>query len=261
MNISTARSIADSIRPIDTGLKPLLDEMFAERSYVVAFVNAHAVNLACENPAFLSSLLRADLLLRDGLGVKILMKAVDREPGLNMNGTDLIPRILEACQARPIALYGSTAEVAQAAAAAVREMGAATVTHCDGFQPLETYLERIKAERPRVIVLGMGMPKQEMLADAIINTCPGPVLILNGGAVLDFMSGRFRRAPVSMRRMGMEWLFRLALEPRRLWRRYLVGNVVFLVRASLAGLQCRCTPGRPPPDNGPVSRKAAPPSR
>jgi exopolysaccharide biosynthesis WecB/TagA/CpsF family protein len=255
MNISTARSIADSIRPIHTGLKPLLDEMFVERNCVVAFVNAHAVNLACENPAFLSSLLRADLLLRDGLGVKILMKAVDRKPGLNMNGTDLIPRILEASQSKAIALYGSTADVAQAAAAAVRGMGAANVTHCDGFQPLETYLERVKADRPRVIVLGMGMPKQELLADAIIKACPGPVLILNGGAVLDFMSGRFKRAPVSMRRMGMEWLFRLALEPRRLWRRYLVGNVVFLVRAGLAGLQCRCTPRRPLVGQSPPKRR------
>jgi exopolysaccharide biosynthesis WecB/TagA/CpsF family protein len=244
MNVSTARSIADSIRPIDAGSKSLLDEMFAERSCVVAFVNAHAVNLACVNPVFLGSLMRADLLLRDGLGVKILMKAVDRKPGLNMNGTDLIPRILAASQSRPIALYGSTAEVAEAAAAAVRSMGATNVTHCDGFQPLETYLERVKADRPRVVVLGMGMPKQELVADAIVKSCPGPILILNGGAVLDFMSGRFKRAPLSVRRIGMEWLFRLALEPRRLWRRYLVGNVVFLARASLAGLQCRFMPRR-----------------
>jgi len=244
MNISTARSIADSIRPIESGFKPLLDELFAERSCVVAFVNAHAVNLACADPIFLGSLMRADLLLRDGLGVKILMKAVDRKPGLNMNGTDLIPRILAASPSKAIALYGSTAEVAEAAAAAVRAMGAVNVTHCDGFQPLEKYLERVNADRPRVIVLGMGMPKQEMVADAIVKSCAGPVLILNGGAVLDFMSGRFKRAPVSMRHIGMEWLFRLALEPRRLWRRYLVGNVVFLARASLAGLQCRFTPRR-----------------
>jgi len=245
MNISTARTIADSIRPIDSGLVPLLDEMLVERSCVVSFVNAHAVNLACENPPFLAALLRADLLLRDGLGVQILMRAVHRNPGLNMNGTDLIPRILAASRSQPIALYGSTAEAAEAAAVAVRTMGAARVTHCDGFQPLERYLERVKADRPRVVVLGMGMPKQELVADAIIKSCPGPILILNGGAILDFMGGRFKRAPVAVRRIGMEWLFRLALEPRRLWRRYLVGNVVFLVRASLAGLQCRITPHRP----------------
>jgi exopolysaccharide biosynthesis WecB/TagA/CpsF family protein len=245
MNISTARTIADSIRPIDGGLIPLLDEMLAERSCVVSFVNAHAVNVACENPAFLASLLRADLLLRDGLGVQILMRAVDRKPGLNMNGTDLIPRILAASRSKPIALYGSTAEAAEGAAAAVRNMGAVSVTHCDGFQTLDCYLERVKADRPRVVVLGMGMPKQELVADAILKACAGPILILNGGAILDFMSGRFKRAPVAVRRIGMEWLFRLALEPRRLWRRYLVGNVVFLVRASLAGLQCRFTARRP----------------
>jgi exopolysaccharide biosynthesis WecB/TagA/CpsF family protein len=244
MNIATARSIAEAIRPIDSGFAPLLDEMFAERNCVVSFVNAHAVNVACANPAFLDTLLRADLLLRDGLGVKILMKAVERRPGLNMNGTDLIPRILAQCRSKSIALYGSTAEVAQAAAAVVRGMGAAHVTHCDGFQPLERYLERVAADRPRVVVLGMGMPKQELVADAIVKACAGPILILNGGAILDFMSGRFKRAPVSVRRMGMEWLFRLALEPRRLWRRYLVGNVVFLARASLAGLQSRWPPRR-----------------
>jgi exopolysaccharide biosynthesis WecB/TagA/CpsF family protein len=245
MNISTARSIADSIRSVESGLKPLLDEMFAERSCVVSFVNAHAVNLACEDSAFLGSLMRADMLLRDGLGVKILMKAVDRKPGLNMNGTDLIPQIIAASQSQAIALYGSTSEAAEAAAGAIRRMGAANVTHYDGFQTIDRYVERVNADRPRVIVLGMGMPKQELVADAIIRGCPGPILILNGGAILDFMSGRFKRAPVPIRSIGMEWLFRLAQEPRRLWRRYLVGNVVFLARASLAGLQCRLAPRRP----------------
>lgn len=224
------------IRPIEDRAVSLFDELLSARSYVVSFVNAHAVNLACKNVEFFTALTHADLLLRDGIGAKILMRALGRNPGFNMNGTDFIPRMLLASKSKAIALYGSSAKVAALAAACLQRDGVATVTHCDGYQPIAHYVERVKVEQPRVVILGMGMPKQEFLAQVIMKECSNPVLIINGGAILDFMAGRFKRAPLPLRRFGMEWLFRLWLEPARLWRRYMLGNLAFLIRASLAGL-------------------------
>jgi exopolysaccharide biosynthesis WecB/TagA/CpsF family protein len=245
LSVPTVQSIATSIRAVDGDSTALLDEMLSERTYVVSFVNAHAVNLACKSPEFFTALMRANALLRDGFGVKILMRVLGKKPGNNMNGTDFIPRILAASRFKSVALYGSTPEIAEGAATALRNSGAAGVTHCDGFQSLDYYLQRVLADHPRVVVLGMGMPKQELVADAIIKAAAGPILIINGGAILDFFSGRFKRAPIWMRNIGMEWLYRLWCEPRRLWRRYLLGNFVFLARVALAGFQNRFTEERP----------------
>jgi N-acetylglucosaminyldiphosphoundecaprenol N-acetyl-beta-D-mannosaminyltransferase len=237
--LSVMMTLVEEIRPIHTNPHSLLKEMMADRNYVVSFVNAHAMNLACQNPQLLHALKSADLLLRDGAGTQILFNAIGQEPGLNMNGTDFIPQILLANKDAPVALYGSTAPTAAAAAAWLEQSGVHQVTHCDGFGTPESYLQMLKAQRPRIVILGMGMPKQELLSAMIVQQLPGPMLVVNGGAILDFMAHRFRRAPKLMRRLGLEWLFRLILEPNRLWRRYLLGNCLFLWRTAQISLNRR----------------------
>jgi exopolysaccharide biosynthesis WecB/TagA/CpsF family protein len=76
----------------------------------------------------------------------------------------------------------------------------------------------------------MGMPKQERVARAIRSAADVHSLIICGGAIIDFIAGRFPRAPKWMRRHGIEWMYRLAHEPRRLLARYLIGNPLFLCR-------------------------------
>jgi N-acetylglucosaminyldiphosphoundecaprenol N-acetyl-beta-D-mannosaminyltransferase len=226
------RTLVGSIRVVRANPARFINEMLADRNYVVSFVNAHAMNVACKDPNFFNALRFSDLLLRDGTGMQILLKMLGKEPGVNMNGTDFIPQVVLAGKQHPIALYGSTAPTAAAAAAWLERNGARQVTHCDGFRPFDEYLQMIKSQRPRIVVLGMGMPKQELLSAMIAQQLPGPMLIVNGGAVLDFMAHRFKRAPRIIRKLGMEWAFRLLLEPSRLWRRYLLGNFVFLWRTA-----------------------------
>ena len=234
------RTLVSSIRVVPANPERFISEMMADRNYVVSFVNAHAMNLACKDAEFFDALRFSDLLLRDGKGMQILLKMIGKEPGLNMNGTDFIPQVVLAAKHHPIALYGSSATTAAAAAARLERNGARQVTHCDGFRPLEEYIQLIKAQKPRIVVLGMGMPKQELLS-AMLAQLPGPMLIVNGGAILDFMAHRFKRAPRVLRSLGLEWLFRLLLEPTRLWRRYLLGNLIFLWRTAQIMLSGRGT--------------------
>jgi hypothetical protein len=77
----------------------------------------------------------------------------------------------------------------------------------------------------------MGMPRQEEVAIALRAALGFPCLIVCGGAIIDFLGGKVPRAPVWMRRCGLEWAFRLGREPRRLWNRYVHGNPRFLKRA------------------------------
>jgi N-acetylglucosaminyldiphosphoundecaprenol N-acetyl-beta-D-mannosaminyltransferase len=206
----------------------LLEELkHPSRPYIVSFVNAHAANLGWNTPAMLESLLRSDLLLRDGIGVKLGLKAFGRPYGLNMNGTDFIPKIAHAYQGRRAALFGTRSPWLDTARQKLEADGLVVVACHDGFSPPEKYLELAEETKPELIILAMGMPKQEDIAVRLRERLSYPVLIVNGGAILDFLGGKVTRAPELMRKTGLEWLYRLYLEPTRLARRYLLGIPVF----------------------------------
>jgi exopolysaccharide biosynthesis WecB/TagA/CpsF family protein len=196
----------------------------------VAFVNAHAFNLCWKDPAFLQNILACDYIFRDGAGMKILFRLLGRDEGLNMNGTDFIPRILGQYKGADIALMGTASPYLERAADKIAAEGAKPVLLIDGFQDDQKYTQALAGNSTRLALLAMGMPKQERIA-AMLAASPAPRLIVCGGAILDFIAGKVTRAPAVFRRFGLEWLYRLAQEPKRLFGRYVIGNAVFLWRA------------------------------
>ena len=206
--------------------------MQPKKPITLAFVNAHAMNIAASDSEFTQSLLHADYLLRDGAGMRILLKLMHRDPGLNLNGTDLIPQLLRRYAGQRIALFGTVEPWLSKASQQVQQLAAptASVTLADGYRCERAYLERASRDQPDLIVLGMGMPKQEATARILQTELTHPCLIVCGGAIIDFMGGRVERAPEIYRALGLEWLYRLSKEPKRLFRRYVLGNPVFLFR-------------------------------
>ena len=102
----------------------------------------------------------------------------------------------------------------------------------------EAVVEEINAAAPDILLVGLGMPLQERwLMENRQRLDVG--VALTGGAVFDYVSGRVRRGPRLLTRGGLEWLARLLAEPRRLWRRYLVGNPLFLLRVLRQRLETR----------------------
>lgn len=200
---------------------------------VLAFVNAHAMNSAATSRDFFESLRAADVVLRDGMGMAILLKLMNLAPGYNLNGTDLIPKILRSYAGRRIALFGTQEPYLSRAGEAIASSLApgSELIGEHGFQDTATYVRLAGDWRPDLVVLGMGMPRQEEVARELRATLDHPCLIVCGGAIIDFIGGKTSRAPRWMRATGLEWAFRLALEPRRLFRRYVIGNPVFLARA------------------------------
>lgn len=218
----------------ERGEQQLLDSLAEPKEpTVVAFVNAHAMNSAAVSKRFFESLLAADIVLRDGIGMAILLRLLNQPPGLNLNGTDLIPKILRRYAGRSIALFGTQDPYLRSAREKVTSQLApgsrCLTTH--GFLDTADYVRLAATHRPELIVLGMGMPKQEEVACTLRAAVGYPCLIVCGGAIIDFMGGKTSRAPAWMRRTGMEWVYRLALEPRRLFERYVMGNPIFLARA------------------------------
>lgn len=211
---------------------------------VISFLNAHAFNLAERDPGFRANLMAADALFRDGVGVSAMLRLLGADAGLNMNGTDLIPEILKVCRGRRVALAGTAEPWLSRAATELREQGQVIVLAIDGFQGLAATVNHLCACDADIFVLAMGMPRQEEVAAELAERLDRPAVILNGGAILDFIAGRFPRAPERWRRLRLEWLYRLIREPRRLWRRYILGGVVF----AFHGARLRLLHGRLKPD-------------
>ena len=202
------------------------------RPVVVAFANAHAMNCVAQSLSFFDALYTADWVLRDGSGVATLFKLLGRNAGRNLNGTDLIPKIIGLFDGRSIAFFGTQEPYLHRGMVAAQHYAPESrFVSAHGFLELHDYLALVISHRPELIVLGMGMPKQEAVAAALRSEIGFPCTIVCGGAIIDFLAGRTTRAPLWMRRAGMEWLYRLAKEPRRLSHRYVVGNPVFLMRA------------------------------
>lgn len=207
----------------------------AKKTVVVSFINAHGFNLAWGDAAISDRFSSSNVLLRDGVGLKMLMRLLRMDVGMNMNGTDFIPKIVQTFKGRRIALCGTDTEYLTAAVAVAEQLGGKVVLTMDGFAAPETYVENIQAARPDLVILGMGMPKQETIAVILAQKLTQPTVIVNGGAILDFWAKRFPRAPLLWQKLHIEWLFRLIQEPRRLWRRYLLGSLTL----ALSGLQLK----------------------
>jgi alpha-1,3-mannosyltransferase len=223
----------------------LLDDRFeARKQSIIIYLNAHTAVQALKNSAF-RSVLTSSLVLNDGAGVNIAckMKYGHGFP-TNLNGTDFTPHYLEKTRhAFRIFLLGARPEVIEETAKILQQrFPRHTIAgyHDGFFRPEENtaIVNAIRTAKADLILAAMGNPRQEMwLAENLEKT--GAVLGIGVGALFDFMTGRFPRAPKWVRMLRAEWMFRLLCEPRRLWKRYTVGNIVFLTHAALDTLKYR----------------------
>jgi exopolysaccharide biosynthesis WecB/TagA/CpsF family protein len=171
--------------------------------------------------------------LNDGAGVDLAGKLKGIRFEENMNGTDLIPELLQLFAEAGLSVYffGAQPDVIQAAVAEIARLNPnlsiAGFSHGYVDNP-ESVVERINASGAGAVVLGLGVPSQELWVDRYGSRLTNVRVCVSGGAIFDFISGRFKRAPVFMRRLSLEWIFRLMQEPRRLFQRYIPGNVLFL---------------------------------
>ena len=216
----------------EDALARVLDAIDTREPLVIAFANAHAVNTATADPAFAAAL-RGALVLNDGIGLAIASRSLYGRPfPANLNGTDFTPALLAALR-RPTRLFlvGSAPGVAEEAGrrlAAAHPLVEVVGTEHGFVPPAEeaALTDRILASRADLVLAAMGNPRQELWARAHGERLGIPILCV--GALLDFTAGEVRRAPAWTRRLHAEWVYRLAQEPRRLARRYLAGNLVFM---------------------------------
>ncbi|MCB9640028.1 MAG: WecB/TagA/CpsF family glycosyltransferase [Myxococcales bacterium] len=202
----------------------------------VFFVNAHTVNTMYEQADFLSILRSADVLLPDGIGIDLAVRGMGKALEENLCGTDLA---LDICRHRSgfrIFLVGGRPGVAEAAAARFSHgYGGNIVGVHHGFlagadeNELGRLWEKIAASRADMVWVGMGVPLQERWVWTHRGQIDAPLVFAVGG-LFDYYAGCVKRAPLVWRKLRMEWVYRLIQEPTRLWKRYVLGNPLFLMR-------------------------------
>ncbi|HET9073084.1 MAG TPA: WecB/TagA/CpsF family glycosyltransferase [Solirubrobacteraceae bacterium] len=204
----------------------------------VMYVNAHVVNQSRSYPELLAALRRADLVYCDGYGVRLAAHVLDKPVPHRMTGADWIWDLASLCElsGQPIYLLGSEPPIAREAADQLRRWyprldvtGAHHGFFALGSPHNDRVIEDINAHPGAIVLVGMGSPKQELWVDHYADALRGSV-VWTVGALFDYVSGHVPRAPRWLADNGWEWIFRLALEPQRMWRRYLLGNPQFLAR-------------------------------
>ena len=228
--LTTPELIAQLIRDLDKG-----------RTRMLFFVNTNFVNMCAP---LKPQLARPEVILvNDGIGMDIASVLIHRRrfPD-NLNGTDFVPALLDALVERrqqgdetplpSVFLLGAKPGVPRQAANVLEGKGVTVAGTLDGYQESadnDAVVAAMNASGADIILVATGNPRQETW---ILENAPSldARLFIGVGALLDFLAGDKPRAPETIRRLHLEWLYRLSLEPRRLARRYTVDIGHFLVR-------------------------------
>lgn len=201
-----------------------------------AFINAHCVNIAAGNQDYLHILRNCQAVFPDGSGIKKAASMLGCTLVDNVNGTDMFPLLCQefAKTKKKMFLLGAGPGIAEKTAVWADKTTNASIIagYQDGFfsvEDLPNIISNINTAAPDLLLVAMGVPRQELWIHENLPSLKVPVCIGVGG-LFDFYSGRIKRAPLVFRRLGIEWVWRLLMEPGRMWKRYIIGNITFMFR-------------------------------
>jgi exopolysaccharide biosynthesis WecB/TagA/CpsF family protein len=226
---------------IEQAAKWLVTRAQHRQSTQVSFLNADCVNIMHSNPTYRDALARSDRIFADGIGVRIAAKLAGHSLQDNVNGTDLFPVLCRQAAAGNVGvfLFGARPGRAKSSGEAMQRANPGLIVsgshhgYIDGPDQEARVIDEINASGAEILLVALGAPNQELWIARNRHRLR-PAVVLGVGGLFDYYSGSVARAPITVRKFRMEWLWRLAMEPRRLARRYIIGNVEFLIRVGLA---------------------------
>jgi len=226
-----------------------------QRPLALTALAVHGVMTGVDDPAHNARLNAFDIVTPDGQPVRWAMSVLDgvKLPD-RVYGPTLTLKVLEraAAEGLPVYLYGSTdATLAQLVPALRRMFPALSIA---GMEPSKfrsvaagedkEIADRITTSGARIVLVGLGCPRQEVFTHAMRPLLDMPMLAV--GAAFDYHAGLLRRPPEWMQKASLEWFWRLCLEPARLWKRYLILNPIYVSRLMAQKLRLwKATPPAP----------------
>jgi exopolysaccharide biosynthesis WecB/TagA/CpsF family protein len=224
---------------VNTDADQATDAILAPGRRKVFFLNAHCANVARVDADYNAAISRAEMLLPDGIGVELAARMTGEELVANLNGTDLTPVLLRKAARSGMSVYllGGRPGTAEAAARhiAIKTPGlrvAGTSNGYDDVRNRQSLIEDINASGADILLVAMGVPMQELWIEENFADLKPRVALAVGG-LFDFWAGNVPRAPLAVRKARLEWGWRLMMEPRRMAKRYLIGNFTFMAHAAL----------------------------
>ena len=203
--------------------------------YVVA-ANVYTITQACDWTSFADVVRGADLVVPDGMPLVWLQRLHGYSHASRVYGPSLMLHLCAAAEETgvPIALYGGRSENLPKLESVLRTRFPKLNIACAISPPFrelmpeedKEILRRLRESGAQIFFVGIGSPKQEQWMAQHVQHLSG--VMLGVGAAFDFFSGAVKQAPAMLQNLGLEWLFRLLVEPRRLWRRYLIHNPRFV---------------------------------
>lgn len=220
----------------DQAVDKIISLSYQLDSTVVCAANVHMVMVSYDYSEFAELLQRAELVTPDGMPLKWALWLLGYRLPDRVYGPILADRICaQAAQDHiPIGLYGGTPDSIPILINVLKNAHPGlhiAYSWSPPFRDLSSdeddlVVSQIRASRARILLVGLGCPRQERWMDSHRSSLP--LVMMGVGAFFDYYSGRVRQAPAWMQRIGLEWLFRLIMEPRRLWRRYAWNNPRFV---------------------------------
>jgi N-acetylglucosaminyldiphosphoundecaprenol N-acetyl-beta-D-mannosaminyltransferase len=205
------------------------------RRVTITHLNVHAVNTAHDDAAFRAVNGSSDLVYCDGIGVRLAARLAGLNVRERVTATDWIFDYCREFASERLFYVGHHENVLEPGLGVLRGRAPGLIAsgHHGHFEKSgpenEKVLAAIHAFRPAVVMVGMGMPVQERWIRDNREHIEAPVVIAVG-ALLEWVCGAWRRSPDWVNRSGGEWLARLVTQPRHTWRRYVIGNPLFVAR-------------------------------
>jgi N-acetylglucosaminyldiphosphoundecaprenol N-acetyl-beta-D-mannosaminyltransferase len=241
-----------SVTTVDDLLR-LIDNRPADRATVVAFCNVHSVMTARKRSDVADALQGADIAAPDGMPVAWGLRAAGIRDQPRVDGPTFLQRALAYGVDHDWKhfFFGSTpatlakvVDRARDTVPGISIVGSVSPPFREATgQDISEAAEQITSSGADIVWVGLGMPKQELWMHRVRDRLPG-VALLGVGAAFDFIAGTTQRAPGWMQASGLEWLHRFSQEPRRLWRRYLVNNPLYMTLLARDIAVARLSAGR-----------------
>ncbi|MFK7918044.1 MAG: WecB/TagA/CpsF family glycosyltransferase [Ilumatobacter sp.] len=221
---------------LDEAVDSIITMTESSKVEVVVTPNVDHVMRCQTDHAFAHAIRNASLRLADGQPLVLISRLLGLPLRSKLSGSDLLVPVLTAAAARqvPVFLFGSTPDNAGVAETKLLEQipSLDIAGHASPFYDADdpdtpeflTALEQLHSSGARLVVMAFGSPKQEVMVEQLRDRLPAGCYCCFGAAI-DFSAGAVRRAPGWMSKFGIEWVWRLGLEPKRLWRRYLVDDI------------------------------------
>lgn len=198
------------------------------RELLLTYFNQNCFNVWYENENYREILQEKFKYYIDGFGVWLALKVFNNTKIVRFNASEFNDELFREFEQKQLALILIGGKFSQS----ILDRKPLNIElYIDGYADLQNYDEMISKIincSSKVLIIGLGVPLQEELADKISRRIPG-LQILCVGNYLEFYFGTIKRAPKILRNSGFEWTFRLFTEPKRLWRRYLIGIPKFFI--------------------------------